>query len=281
MRREHATNTRPAASVAPPPFDAPPGMWRSKLVRDLRSPQVRVEAFLHEPTASLSYLVYDDASRIGVVIDPVSELDPLDGCPPRPDQRMTAAIEALDIDLQYALETRVHCNHFTAASFLQDRYGAATAIAAGVSDVQRRLAALFDGSRFETDGGQFDVLVHDGDVLRAGPLRIEVVGVPGPPMARVGYRIGDASFVGDARRFPGASAARRRARPGNDLAPRATLQPRVFPGVRAMHVVASAAAEVASRVPGEVAPDSSARRAAVLRWNLCGGRPPDDSARGS
>jgi glyoxylase-like metal-dependent hydrolase (beta-lactamase superfamily II) len=191
------------------PFaDAPPGMW-SRPARDAGTRRTVVETFVHDRTSCISYLVYDDATRVGVVIDPVSEPDPLErrfG----PNTTMTAAIEALDIDLQFALETRVHRGHFSAASFFRNRFGAAIVISAEVSGLQRSLAGLFAGSGFVPDGEPFDVLVRDGDVLQAGPLRIEIVAPPGPPAATVAYRIRDALFGDGARQRPVRIDSRRR-----------------------------------------------------------------------
>ena len=49
-----------------------------------------------------------------------------------------------------------------------------------------------------SDGSQFDRLLDDGEVLRAGSLAVEVIATPGHTPACVTYRLGDAIFTGDA-----------------------------------------------------------------------------------
>ena len=49
----------------------------------------------------------------------------------------------------------------------------------------------------------FDLLLEDGDVLAAGPRRIEVLATPKHTPACTSYRIGEQVFVGDLLSFPG------------------------------------------------------------------------------
>ena len=48
-----------------------------------------------------------------------------------------------------------------------------------------------------TDGSQFDVLLADGESLRAGSLQIAAISTPGHTPACMTYRIQDAVFTGD------------------------------------------------------------------------------------
>jgi glyoxylase-like metal-dependent hydrolase (beta-lactamase superfamily II) len=261
------------------------------------APEISVRSFVHEPTSSLTYLVYDDASRVGVVIDPVSDFGEAEGgAGGESTRRLAATIDALGIDLQYALETHVHDDHLTGLGFLGDRYGAHSVIAADVTAVQHGLSRLFGTTaNLVPDGSQFDVLVRDGDVLRAGPLRIEVLAIPGPLPACVAYRIGSAVFLGDAldahesplrgapclerlRHLPPDTALF----PGHErsalacalpLATASEQAPATCQTVREVAATAGSAARTRPATGPDAVQRSLTRRMATLRWNLCAGRP--------
>jgi glyoxylase-like metal-dependent hydrolase (beta-lactamase superfamily II) len=75
--------------------------------------------------------------------------------------------------------------------------------------VQETFKKIFDlPADFPTDGGQFDVLLDDGQVLEAGSIRIATAYTPGHTPACVTYRIEDMLFTGDALFMPDSGAGR-------------------------------------------------------------------------
>jgi glyoxylase-like metal-dependent hydrolase (beta-lactamase superfamily II) len=246
-------------------------MWTSSRIHDWQ-PDVIVKPFSHPTTGTLTYLVYDERARVGVVVDPVCEVDVQGVVRIDFGQRIAEVIDALGIDLQYVLETRVHHDHLTALPFFQDRYGALSVVASGIVRVQARLSTLFArDAGFATDGRQFDVLLHPGDVLRAGPLRIEALETRRSSPERFAYRIGDAVFVGD-EPWP---------RVGEGDAPRGPARfsirglrvqlanARVFAGHANGVKTLGGAERARPLVPARL----SESEKAALRWNLCAGRP--------
>ena len=81
-------------------------------------------------------------------------------------------------------------------------------IGAHITDVQTIFAKLFEADDVACDGGAFDRLLHDGDVLPLGLLDIHVLHTPGHTPACVTYVIGDAAFVGDTVFMPDYGTAR-------------------------------------------------------------------------
>jgi len=69
-------------------------------------------------------------------------------------------------------------------------------------------APLVEAEDVKPDGGDFDRLVEDGDVLELGESRIAVMTTPGHTPACVSYRTGDAVFVGDTMFMPDYGTAR-------------------------------------------------------------------------
>jgi glyoxylase-like metal-dependent hydrolase (beta-lactamase superfamily II) len=63
--------------------------------------------------------------------------------------------------------------------------------------VQRIFRPVFAADDVKPEGGDFDILLRDGQSLKLGTLEIEVIHTPGHTPACVCYRIGDDVFVGD------------------------------------------------------------------------------------
>ena len=171
---------------------------------------MKIEPFYDEPTSTVSYLVYDEAARSGVVIDPLRDFSANSGrtswasC-----EHIASRIRELRLELHYVLDTHAHADHLSGMPFFRERFGARTAIGARICDVQRVFRDVFHlGSDLPVDGSQFDVLLADGDVLEAGGLRIEALHTPGHTPACLTYRVGDALFVGDTLFMPDYGSAR-------------------------------------------------------------------------
>jgi glyoxylase-like metal-dependent hydrolase (beta-lactamase superfamily II) len=180
---------------------------------------MKIEHFFDPRTWTLTYLVYDEATRDCVLIDPVADYDPK-AVRVFHESADTVArfIDESGLKLSHVLDTHVHADHLSAMPYFRGRYGAKTVIGSKVGLVQEAFREVFGlGSDFPTDGRQFDVLMDDGDTLEAGSLTIEAIETTGHTPASLTYKIGDAIFVGDllfqpdygtARcDFPGGSAA--------------------------------------------------------------------------
>ena len=171
---------------------------------------MRIDHFFDERTSTLTYVVHDEASRTGVVIDPVTDYDPKSGRT-RSDsnERVAAHVDALGLRIPWVLDTHAHADHLSGIPFFRERYGARSAIGASITVVQEMFRGIFNlGPDFAADGRQFDRLLDDGDVLEAGALRIEALHTPGHTPACMSYRIGGAVFVGDVLFMPDYGVAR-------------------------------------------------------------------------
>lgn len=135
-----------------------------------------LDQFRIGPYLNFTYLVADREGGEGVVIDPSYGIDPV-----------LAAIDAKRVKVRYILNTHSHADHFAGNQDVCDRTGAKV--------VAHRLAPLHQ-----------DVSVDDGDRLRAGPLRFEVVHTPGHTKDSVLYvfegnvATGDTLFIGECGR---------------------------------------------------------------------------------
>lgn len=172
-----------------------------------------ITAFFDAATWSLSYLVADPMARRAAVIDPVLDFDVKAGRTATAlADRMVAAAQGLTVD--WILETHGHADHLSAAPYLKERLGGQVAIGAGIRDVQKTWAGVYNlGPDFATDGSQFDRLFRDGDRFAIGTLEIEVWATPGHTPACISYVISGAAgsthvFVGDTLFMPDYGTAR-------------------------------------------------------------------------
>jgi glyoxylase-like metal-dependent hydrolase (beta-lactamase superfamily II) len=178
----------------------------------------RREAFFDTATSTVTYLVWDEASRKGAVIDAVADFDPANGrLKTTSIDAILARAAALGVKVEWALETHAHADHLSAADHIRTTTGARIGIGARIGEVQSRFRVLFDAPRAETEVEAFDRLFEDGDVLRLGETDIRVMHTPGHTPACVTYLIGDAAFVGDTLFMPDYGTARADF-PGGDAA---------------------------------------------------------------
>jgi glyoxylase-like metal-dependent hydrolase (beta-lactamase superfamily II) len=162
----------------------------------MNTPEIR--AFFDEPTNTVSYLVWDPATRQAAVIDPVLDWDHNSGTADTVfADRMLKAAQEEGVAIRWVLETHAHADHLTAAPYIKARTGAPIGIGEHIRQVQRIFRPVFDARDLKPEGGDFDRLFRDGERFALGALEVEVMHLPGHTPADVAYRIGDDVFVGD------------------------------------------------------------------------------------
>jgi len=164
-----------------------------------------IEAFYDDATSTLTYLVYDPASRDAVVIDPVLDYDPAGSNVAHESlDRVDARIAELGLELGMIAETHAHADHLSGSQELKRRHPQAVlAISSKITVVQETFKEVFDlPNDFPTDGRQFDRLLDDGETVEVGALKFEVIHTPGHTPACASYLFGDALFTGDTMFMP-------------------------------------------------------------------------------
>lgn len=157
-----------------------------------------IRPFFDEATNTVSYLVFDPATRQGAVIDPVLDWDHRSGeADTRSADALIEAAKREGITIALILETHAHADHLTAAPYIKQRCGGRIGIGEHIKDVQRIFRPVFAADDVKPEGGDFDLLFRDGERIALGAFEIEVIHTPGHTPACVCYRIGDDVFVGD------------------------------------------------------------------------------------
>ncbi|MCS6986147.1 MAG: MBL fold metallo-hydrolase [Sphingomonadaceae bacterium] len=185
----------------------------TRLVEETRAgtrPTPQVQAFFHEPTFTVSYVVWCPRTRRAAIVDSVLDFDPNSG------RTSTASAEAIErfvrdqgLTVDWQLETHAHADHLSAAPFLKERLGGRIAIGREITTVQNAVGNVFNlGPEFRRDGSDFDQLFTDGETFRIGELDAIALHVPGHTPADMAYVVGDAVFAGDTIFMPDYGTAR-------------------------------------------------------------------------
>lgn len=168
---------------------------------------MQIQHFFDSRTSSITYVVH--AGGDAVVIDPVLDYDPKSGRVfTESADRIEDYLDREGLRLRYALDTHPHADHLSALAHLRSKRGCLTGIGAGIRAVQETWKGIFNLPDLACDGSQFDLLLEDGQVLKAGALAIEVLLTEGHTPASLTYKIGDALFVGDLIFMPDSGTAR-------------------------------------------------------------------------
>jgi sulfur dioxygenase len=120
-------------------------------------------------SSSYTYLVFDEATREAVIIDPV-------------DEQLARDLNVLrehDLRLMWTLETHAHADHITSAGLLAEHAGARTAAPEGCGI------------------GTAAVQLKHGDVLRFGGEELKALHTPGHTAGSMSYVWRDNVFTGD------------------------------------------------------------------------------------
>ncbi len=169
-----------------------------------------VTGFFDPATNTITYVVKDPGSNACAVIDSVMDIDYAAG-------RITfvhadeviAHIKENGLGLEWLIETHVHADHLSAAPYIQEQLGGKIGISKNITMIQDTFGKVFnEGTDFQRDGSQFDVLFEDGDTYKIGTMDAFIIHTPGHTPACMTHVIGDAAFVGDTLFMPDGGSAR-------------------------------------------------------------------------
>ncbi|HCX81239.1 MAG: MBL fold metallo-hydrolase [Curvibacter sp. RIFCSPHIGHO2_12_FULL_63_18] len=125
---------------------------------------------LFDPASSTyTYILFDQASRDALIVDPVDEQL----------ERDLATLRQYGLKLQWAVETHAHADHITSAALLAEHTGAKTAAPAGCGI------------------GTAAVQLNDGDTLAFGTESIRALHTPGHTSGSMSFTWRDHVFTGD------------------------------------------------------------------------------------
>lgn len=171
---------------------------------------MKIESFFDPVTATITYVVSDPATHHCAIIDSVHDFDLNAGhLSTHSADKVIRYIEQNKLQVEWILETHIHADHLTAASYLQEKLGGKIGIGENIKKVLAHWVPIFNTEAdTPTDGSQFDMLFTDGMRFKIGNLDVKVIDTPGHTPDCVSYHINDAVFVGDTLFMPYVGTAR-------------------------------------------------------------------------
>lgn len=146
---------------------------------------MKVEYFVVGPIDVNCYVISDD-NGIGAVIDPGGNAE-----------RILAYIKKENLDIRYVLNTHGHGDHIGADDAVRDGTGAPLYIHAAdadmLTDARKNLSAFMG---YQALARPADVLLHGGEEITVGDIKLKVVCTPG-------HSAGGVCFVGEGFVFSG------------------------------------------------------------------------------
>ena len=168
------------------------------------------QAFFDPATWTVTYVLWDRASRHAAVIDPVLDYDFKSGRTGTASaEKVVVYVKEHNLQVDWILETHAHADHLSGAHYLKERLGGRIAIGEHICEVQATFSRIFNFERsFAPDGKQFDHLFRDGETFMIGEVQVTALLVPGHTPADMAYRVDGAVFVGDTLFMPDVGTAR-------------------------------------------------------------------------
>ncbi len=167
--------------------------------------KLSVKEFFDNATWTLTYVVFDEDSLDAIVLDPVWNYEPgASKLSTESVDLLVNFIEEKKLKVHFALETHAHADHISGSQVLKQKFPEIKiGIGAKITDVQTVFKRVFNlNPNFVTDGSQFDILLNEKDILKAGTLEMKTIFTPGHTPACCSYLIGDCVFTGDALFMP-------------------------------------------------------------------------------
>ena len=169
-----------------------------------------IEAFFDPKTSTVTYIVWDRATKRAAIIDPVLDYDFKSGHTSTVSaDRVLTCLKDHELQVDWILETHAHADHLSGARYLQEHVGGRIAISENIRAVQETFKKIFNLERtFLPDGSQFDHLFKDGETFKIGDVQATAMLVPGHTPADMAYLIDGSVFVGDTLFMPDVGSAR-------------------------------------------------------------------------
>ena len=163
-----------------------------------------MNAFLHESSSTISYLVVDEVTKSVALIDPVADYDISTGKMTHSfSDKIVNKIRSCNYNLDWIIETHVHADHVSDAQYFKSELGGKIAIGGRIKEVQETFASIYDEDKlFPCDGSQFDYLISPDEIIQIGELEARAISTPGHTPACASFLIGDVLFTGDALFMP-------------------------------------------------------------------------------
>ncbi len=128
-------------------------------------------------TGTLSYIVYDEKTKVGAIIDPNIE----------DVQKISYAIDELEINVTHIFDTHTHADHVSGAASLKQYFSDAKILMHEATknkfEVLKHAAKFGIEDILEANAKiEIDQYLNDGDEIKTGHLFFKIFTLPGIPI---------------------------------------------------------------------------------------------------
>ena len=175
---------------------------------------MQIKSFHDSATATFTHVIIDETTKTCAVIDSVMDYDQFAArTSTKSADQVIAYIREHGLTNEWVLETHIHADHISAASYLKQHIGGKMGMGSGMKDVLALWVPKFDTSEdTPISGEQFDRLFEDGETFTIGSLEVKVWHTPGHTPACACYLVESDTeiniFVGDTMFAPHLGTAR-------------------------------------------------------------------------
>ncbi len=143
-------------------------------------------------TGTLSYIVYDEKTKVGVVIDPNIE----------DIQKIGYAVDELGINVTHIFDTHTHADHVSGAADLKEYFSSAKILMHEATknkfEVLKHAAKFGIEDILEANAKiEIDQYLNDGDEIKVGKLNFKILHTPGHTDNHISIVVENAVFTGD------------------------------------------------------------------------------------
>ncbi|KAJ5963076.1 hypothetical protein N7481_013381 [Penicillium waksmanii] len=163
----------------------------------------KIHSLFEETTGTWQYLIADPSTLSAVIIDPVLNFDSVTRAITfESANSLLSLVKHHRYEVVKILETHIHADHITAASYLQNSLAVEqthrpqVCIGKRIEQVQDMFGHRYGLSPHEYQG-VFDHLFDDDELFYIGDVEAQAVHLPGHTPDHLGYKIGDNIFCGD------------------------------------------------------------------------------------
>lgn len=169
-----------------------------------------VKSFFHHGTYTWTHLVICKTTNIAVLIDPVLDYNANNAnTSTESTDTILSYINKKKITLKYILETHVHADHLTSATYIKNKLNAKTIIGQEVIGIQKVFKKIFNlGTEFKTNASQFSMTIADNEIVSFGDCDLIALSTPGHTNDSMSYKVGECVFIGDTLFSPDYGSAR-------------------------------------------------------------------------
>ncbi len=147
------------------------------------------ETFVIGPLATNCYVLYDEKTHKGVLLDPAAH-----------DPNIEEYIKERNIDVEYTINTHGHADHITGNAVFGFPILIHQLDEACLQDPVKSLS-VFSGA--DVEGTSAARLLQDGDIIEVGEMKLEIIHTPGHTPGGISVKCGNIIFSGDTLFFEG------------------------------------------------------------------------------